>query len=185
MTSGPRAKCSARLWAPLRFLSQRNGLRSSSPIQQRGTHSRQRSRPGRECTWRDSYFAAALSCFVQAEAFRHSTAPSLNWYTTEYVTPGVPPAFGASCTLKLPLDDRATLLVPATTAYPSAVVNAGHEINSVPEAGVPSARYTVSLTVVNAGDCARAALTATRHVTPNKRAALGGWRATWFPPKSF
>ena len=45
----------------------------------------------------------------------------------------------------------ATLNVPAATGLASAVVNAGHEISMVPDAALPSARYTVSLTVVIAG----------------------------------
>jgi hypothetical protein len=44
--------------------------------------------------------------------------------------------------------------LPAATASPSALWNDGHEINTVPDATVPSARYTVPLTVVSAGPCA-------------------------------
>jgi hypothetical protein len=47
-----------------------------------------------------------------------------------------------------------TARLPAATASPSAVWNDGHEIRAVPDAAVPSARYTVSLTVVRAGPCA-------------------------------
>src|SRR5882762_10371856 len=46
------------------------------------------------------------------------------------------------------------LNVPAATGLASAVVNAGHEINTVPDAALPSARYIVSLTVVLTGCCA-------------------------------
>ena len=38
-----------------------------------------------------------------------------------------------------------TLFVPAATGAPVDVVNAGHEIKAVPEAGTPSARYTFDL----------------------------------------
>ncbi len=50
----------------------------------------------------------------------------------------------------------ATAMDPAATARLLAVVNAGHEITSVPLAGVPSPRYTTSCTVVvlPAGACA-------------------------------
>jgi hypothetical protein len=50
--------------------------------------------------------------------------------------------------------------VPAATAFPSAVWNAGQEIRAVPAATVPSARYTVSLIVVSAGPWAQTAGTA-------------------------
>lgn len=46
-----------------------------------------------------------------------------------------------------------TARLPAATASPSAVWNDGQEINATPDAGVPSARYTVSLIVVSAGPC--------------------------------
>jgi hypothetical protein len=38
---------------------------------------------------------------------------------------------------------------------PAPVWNDGHEINAIPDAGVPSARYTGPLTVVSTGPCAR------------------------------
>ena len=63
--------------------------------------------------------------------------------------------FGARATDNVPCAPSMTLFVPAATGLPSAVVNAGHEISSVPAAGVPSARYTTSLIVVIAGACAR------------------------------
>jgi hypothetical protein len=44
-----------------------------------------------------------------------------------------------------------TARLPAATASPSAVWNDGHEISTVPDAALPSARYTVSLIVVRAG----------------------------------
>jgi hypothetical protein len=44
-----------------------------------------------------------------------------------------------------------TLKLPAAAASPSAVWNDGHEINTAPDAAVPSARYTVPLIVVSAG----------------------------------
>jgi hypothetical protein len=44
--------------------------------------------------------------------------------------------------------------LPAATAFPSAVWNDGHETSTVPDAAVPSARYTVPLIVVSAGPCA-------------------------------
>jgi hypothetical protein len=47
-------------------------------------------------------------------------------------------------------------------------VNAGQEISSVPDAGAPSARKTVSLTVVNVGDCA-SIVTALTQVATNKK----------------
>lgn len=63
------------------------------------------------------------------------------------------------------------LLVPAATACPSEVVNAGQEISNVPVAGLPSARKTVSLTVVNAGPCASRAA-ALVQITTNKKSRL-------------
>jgi hypothetical protein len=69
------------------------------------------------------------------------TAPSPSWYTTTYTEPaGDAPAFGTSATDSAPPGPSATLLVPAATAVPDAVVNVVQEISSVPEAGVPSAR---------------------------------------------
>jgi hypothetical protein len=44
--------------------------------------------------------------------------------------------------------------LPAATASPPALWNDGQEISTVPDAAVPSARYTVSLIVVSAGPCA-------------------------------
>jgi hypothetical protein len=49
----------------------------------------------------------------------------------------------------------ATARLPAATASPSADWNVGHEISTVPEAVLPSARYTVPLMVVSAGPWAR------------------------------
>jgi hypothetical protein len=68
---------------------------------------------------------------------------------------GMAPALGASCTVRLPLVPRATLLFPAATVWPSAVMNAGQGISRVPEAGLPSAGNTVSLTVVRKALCHR------------------------------
>jgi hypothetical protein len=61
--------------------------------------------------------------------------------------------FGASWAVKLPFEPSVTLFLPAATVEPLAAVKAGHEIKRVPEAGVPSALKTVSLIVVNVGDC--------------------------------
>lgn len=54
------------------------------------------------------------------------------------------------------------LIVPAATGFPSAVLNAGHEINKVPPAGCPSARYTTSLTIVVAGPACNVAVKSKR-----------------------
>jgi hypothetical protein len=51
---------------------------------------------------------------------------------------------GTSSTLNAPSGPSATVLLPAATGLFSAVVNAGQEIRTVPEAGAPSARYTTS-----------------------------------------
>lgn len=69
--------------------------------------------------------------------------------------------FGTSATDKAPPGPRITLVFPAATACPAAVLNVGQEINSVPPASVPSARYTTSLIVLLVGVCDRAALNAT------------------------
>jgi hypothetical protein len=52
--------------------------------------------------------------------------------------------------LSAPFAPSFTLVDPAATAAPLEVTNAGHVNINVPEAGVPSARYTVSETVVEA-----------------------------------
>jgi hypothetical protein len=78
--------------------------------------------------------------------------PSFNWYVTVYsVVAGVAVAFGTSCTDNAPPAPRVTLFVPAPTAAPSLLVNAGHEKSRTPPAGVPSALYTTSEMVVVAG----------------------------------
>ncbi len=62
--------------------------------------------------------------------------------------------FGANCTDNAPPAPKVTLVVPAATACPPAVLNSGQEINRVPPAGVPSALNTVSLIVVSVMDWA-------------------------------
>jgi hypothetical protein len=59
--------------------------------------------------------------------------------------------FGINATESAPWAPNVTLFVPAATASPFAVMNGGHEIKSVPAAGVLSARNTTSLTTVVAG----------------------------------
>jgi len=74
-----------------------------------------------------------------------------------------------------PLVLRTTLLFPAATVCPSAVVNAGQEISKVPAARLPSARNTVSLNDVSAGplaDCLERRHS--RNLAPNKKAARSG-----------
>ena len=58
---------------------------------------------------------------------------------------GVLPVLGARPALNDPSAPSFTLSDPAATACSLAVVNAGHEISSIPWAGAPSARYTVSI----------------------------------------
>src|SRR5580693_833036 len=69
---------------------------------------------------------------------------------------GVALTFATRPTDSAPPAPNVTLSVPAATACPLLVVNSGHEINRVPSAGDPSARYTTSLIVVNGGDCPQA-----------------------------
>jgi hypothetical protein len=64
----------------------------------------------------------------------------------------------ARLTVICPWLPSVTVVVPAATGCPAAVVNAGHEIRRVPVAGCPVATYTVSLTVVNAGAAANIGL---------------------------
>src|SRR5512133_688374 len=58
------------------------------------------------------------------------------------------------------------LFTPAATGFLSAVVNAGHDISSVPAAGAPSARYTVSLILVVAGVAALLTSTISINTSP-------------------
>jgi hypothetical protein len=73
----------------------------------------------------------------------------------------VAPAFATKLTLSAPFAPIVTEVDPAGTLAPVASVNAGQLINTVPCAAVPSARYTVSVTLVVAiadavGVCATA-----------------------------
>ena len=123
--------------------------------------------------------------FAHTLAFRHATVPLFNWNTTWYrVLEGAAFALGTSATESAPPAPNRTLVFPAATAWPFAVVNAGHEIRRVPPAGRPSARKTVSLTVVNCGDCPHASAAVTsRHKKsrPHGRLRLSNMR---IPPSS-
>src|SRR5947209_20376182 len=67
--------------------------------------------------------------------------PSLSRYTMMYNVPaGVAPALGTRATERAPPLAIGTLVLPAATGIPAAVVNAGQEISRDPAAGVPSAR---------------------------------------------
>src|SRR5208282_2770230 len=92
---------------------------------------------------------------VGTDQYSVRTVPSSSWKTATYNVPaGVAPTFGTSCAVNAPSGPIVTARLPAATASPSAVWNDGHEISTVPDAAVPSARYTVSLIVVSAGPCA-------------------------------
>src|SRR5208282_4344954 len=92
---------------------------------------------------------------VGTDQYSVRTVPSSSWKTATYNVPaGVAPTFGTSCAVNAPSGPIVTARLPAATASPSAVWNDGHEISTVPDAAVPSARYTVLLTVVSAGPCA-------------------------------
>ena len=104
---------------------------------------------------------------------------------------GVAPEFGTRSTTNAPPPPSVTLFVPAATGFASEVVKAGHEIKTIPEAGAPSARYTVSLTRVVAGapSAAFAGIAIAPHQTsntesrPKKAAPLGGAaHPTCLPP---
>ena len=70
----------------------------------------------------------------------------------KFVAPHVTAPFACTrSTVSDPPLPRVTLFVPAATDLASEVVKAGHEIKTVPEAGEPSARKTVSLTRVVTG----------------------------------
>src|SRR5208337_3972990 len=67
---------------------------------------------------------------------------------------GDAPTLGTSCAVNAPRGPIVTPRLPAATASPSADWNDGHEISTVPDAALPSARYTVPLIVVSANPCA-------------------------------
>jgi hypothetical protein len=48
--------------------------------------------------------------------------------------------FGTRSALNDPPTPNVTLVLPAATGFPSAVVKAGHEISATPDAGVEYAR---------------------------------------------
>src|SRR5208282_6738719 len=89
---------------------------------------------------------------VGTDQYSVRTVPSSSWKTATYNVPaGDAPTFGTSCAVNAPSGPIVTARLPAATASPSAVWNDGHEISTVPDAALPSARYTVSLIVVRAG----------------------------------